>query len=146
MNTYFSHSEHQTEDIARAVFEQCNGEVSTILLYGELGAGKTAFVRGLVAAAGGDPQNVSSPTFVLMQEYAGRARVCHVDLYRLRPQEVVDFEPQIRELMEVDGIVAIEWADRLPTQYDGSITVRIEDQGGNERMLTVEFRPAVPVS
>ena len=136
--TYNSHSEQETEAIARDVLSLCNGTAKTILLIGDLGAGKTAFVRGLVAAAGGDPQNVSSPTFVLMQEYVGDITVCHVDLYRLRPEEVIDFEPQIHDLIDRGGIVAIEWADRLPASYDGAIEVRIEDQGEDDRLLTVE--------
>ena len=136
--TYNSHSEQETEAIARDVLSLCQGTAKTILLIGDLGAGKTAFVRGLVAATGGDPQDVSSPTFVLMQEYVGDMRVYHVDLYRLRPDEVIDFEPQIHDLIDRGGIVAIEWADRLPASYDGAIDVRIEDQGEDDRLLTVE--------
>jgi len=137
-DTYRSQSERTTEKIARDVLALRNGAAKIILLIGDLGAGKTAFVRGLVAATGGDPQEVSSPTFVLMQEYAGDLTVYHVDLYRLRPEEVVDFEPQIFDLIDRGGIVAIEWADRLPAPYDGAIEVRIEDQGEDDRLLTVE--------
>ena len=136
--TYISRSEEETETIARDVLSLCNGTAKTILLIGDLGAGKTAFVRGIVAAAGGDPQDVSSPTFVLMQEYAGDRMVYHVDLYRLRPEEVLDFEPQIHDLIDRGGIVAIEWADRLPAPYDRAIQVNIEDQGDDDRLLTVE--------
>ncbi len=136
--TYRTRSEEETEAIARIVLSLCNGTANTILLIGDLGAGKTAFVRGLVGATGGDPQDVSSPTFVLMQEYAGDMTVYHVDLYRLRPEEVVDFEPQIHDLIDRGGIVAIEWADRLPAPYDGALQVRIEDQGDDDRLLSVE--------
>ena len=136
--TYRTRSEEETEAIARVVLSLCNGTANTILLVGDLGAGKTAFVRGLVGATGGDPQDVSSPTFVLMQEYAGDMTVYHVDLYRLRPEEVVDFEPQIHDLIDRGGIVAIEWADRLPAPYDGALQVRIEDQGDDDRLLSVE--------
>jgi tRNA threonylcarbamoyladenosine biosynthesis protein TsaE len=138
--------EAETEAMAATVFRDVLGQsASTILLYGDLGAGKTAFVRGLVAATGGDPQEVSSPTFVLMQEYAGDLTVYHVDLYRLRPEEVLDFEPQIHDLIDRGGIVAIEWADRLSTPYDGAIEVHIEDQGEDDRLLTVE-RVTAPTS
>ena len=136
--TYRTRSVEETEAIARVVLSLCNGTANTILLIGDLGAGKTAFVRGLVGATGGDPQDVSSPTFVLMQEYAGDMTVYHVDLYRLRPEEVVDFEPQIHDLIDRGGIVAIEWADRLPAPYDGALQVRIEDQGDDDRLLSVE--------
>ena len=136
--TYRSQSEHETESIASDVLALCDGTATTILLVGDLGAGKTAFVRGLVGATGGDPHEVSSPTFVLMQEYTGDLTVYHVDLYRLRPEEVIDFEPQIYDLIERGGIVAIEWADRLPAPYDGAIQVNFEDQGDDERLLMVE--------
>ena len=136
--TYRTRSEEETEAIARVILSLCNGTANTILLVGDLGAGKTAFVRGLVGATGGDPQDVSSPTFVLMQEYAGDMTVYHVDLYRLRPEEVIDFEPQIHDLIDRGGIVAIEWADRLPAPYDGALQVRIEDLGDDDRLLSVE--------
>ena len=63
---------------------------SIVQLYGELGTGKTVFVRGLVEGVGGSPQEVTSPTFTLVQEYAGRVPVQHVDLYRIRLPEVDD--------------------------------------------------------
>jgi len=135
--------EAETEAMAATVFRDVLGQsAGTILLYGDLGAGKTAFVRGLVAATGGDPQDVSSPTFVLMQEYAGDLTVYHVDLYRLRTEEVLDFEPQIHDLIDRGGVVAIEWADRLPAPYAGAVQVRIDDQGDDDRLLTVERVPA----
>jgi tRNA threonylcarbamoyladenosine biosynthesis protein TsaE len=134
-----STGETETELVAATVYRDVlKAQPGTILLYGDLGAGKTAFVRGLVAATGGNPQDVSSPTFVLMQEYAGNITVYHVDLYRLRPEEVLDFEPQIHDLIDSGGVVAIEWADRLPVPYDGAIQVRIEDEGDDDRLLTVE--------
>ena len=137
--TYRSYSEIETEGIASGVLDQVCSGAATILLYGELGAGKTAFVRGLVGAVGGDVSAVSSPTFVLVQEYSGQRPIYHVDLYRLGPDEVIDFEPQLLELMEKDAIVAVEWADRLKHPYHGSIQVRIDDAGGDERVLNVEL-------
>ena len=139
MTTRFrTQSEQETEGIAATVYRDVLGGLAgSVLLYGDLGAGKTAFVRGLVAATGGDPQDVSSPTFVLMQEYAGDITVYHVDLYRLRPEEVLDFEPQIHDLIDRGGIVAIEWADRLPVPYDGAVQVHIEDRGDDDRLFTV---------
>ena len=133
-----SRSEEETEGIARDVLSLCHGTAKAILLIGDLGAGKTAFVRGLGGATGGDPHEVSSPTFVLMQEYTGDLTVYHVDLYRLRPEEVIDFEPQIYDLIERGGILAIEGADRLPARYDGAIQVSIEDQGDDDRLLSVD--------
>lgn len=113
-----------------------------VLLYGDLGAGKTAFVRGLVDGAGGCPDDVSSPTFVLMQEYAGRRLVHHVDLYRLKGDDVVDLEPLLDEMLAGNTLVAIEWADRLTSLPESAVYVRIADRGGDDREITVEGLPA----
>jgi tRNA threonylcarbamoyladenosine biosynthesis protein TsaE len=86
---------------------------TTVLLYGELGAGKTAFVRGLADGLGLDPDQVSSPTFTIVQEYRGsNIALQHVDLYRLNPTEVTDIA--LEDLAGANTIVAIEWAERLP--------------------------------
>jgi tRNA threonylcarbamoyladenosine biosynthesis protein TsaE len=107
-----------------------------VLLYGELGAGKTAFVRGLARGLGANPDDVSSPTFTLVQEYAGRrATLYHVDLYRLEPAEVDDLG--LEELVSGDGIVAIEWADRWRGRPDDVCEVRIEDIGGEQRRIAI---------
>ena len=133
-----SRSEEDTQRIARdlaASFEA--GVPVTVLLYGELGAGKTAFVRGLVEGAGGSPDDVSSPTFVLAQEYAGPRTVHHVDLYRLNVAGTAAFEPQLLELAAGNVIVAVEWADRLPEAPPDAIQVRIDDCGGDDRTVTI---------
>ena len=137
--THESHSEAETHRIARDLAASIDAGVSvTVLLYGELGAGKTAFVRGMVEGAGGSPDEVSSPTFVLAQEYAGRRTVHHVDLYRLNEAEATEFEHQLLELAEGDAIVAVEWADRLPSAPPGAISVRIGDRGGDDRSVTID--------
>jgi tRNA threonylcarbamoyladenosine biosynthesis protein TsaE len=111
-----------------------------VLLYGQLGAGKTAFVRGLAAGLGAPPDEVSSPTFTLVQEYAGaRLTLYHVDLYRLEPKEVEDLG--LEELVSSDGIVAIEWAERWAERPDDVIEVWIEDEGEEKRSIRVK-RPA----
>ena len=83
---------------------------SVLLLIGDLGAGKTALVRGLADGLGVPPDDVSSPTFTLMQEYrGGRLTLFHVDLYRLDdPREIDDLG-----LDEIggEGVMAIEWAE-----------------------------------
>jgi len=105
-----------------------------VLLYGELGAGKTAFVRGLAAGLGVDPDEVSSPTFTLVQEYAGRLPLFHVDLYRLAPGEVDDLG---LDALAAQGVLAIEWAERLPRADAGAIHVRLEHAGEDVRRVTV---------
>jgi tRNA threonylcarbamoyladenosine biosynthesis protein TsaE len=107
-----------------------------VLLYGELGAGKTAFVRGLAEGLGVDPAEVSSPTFTLIQEYrGGRLPLFHVDLYRLNdPREIEDLG--LDEVAD-DGVLAIEWAEKLPRQPANAIVVRIEHGDGDSRTITV---------
>jgi tRNA threonylcarbamoyladenosine biosynthesis protein TsaE len=105
-----------------------------VLLYGDLGAGKTAFVRGMARGIGANPDEVSSPTFTIVQEYAGRdVTLYHVDLYRLEPAEVEDLG--LDELVSADGIVAIEWAARWPSRPDDVYEVRIEDLGDERRRI-----------
>ncbi len=132
---YPSRSEADTIRIARQLVSELEGG-TTILLFGELGAGKTAFVRGVVEGAGGDPDDVSSPTFTLLQPYPGRLTVHHVDLYRVAPREVDELG--LDELATPLALVAIEWADRLPRVPARSITVHIEDRGADEREIRIE--------
>ncbi len=134
---YPSHSEADTARIARQLASELEGG-TTVLLFGELGAGKTAFVRGLVEGAGGDPGDVSSPTFTLLQPYPGRLTVQHVDLYRVDRREVDDLG--LDELATPLTIVAIEWADRLPREPDLAVAVSIEDRGADERQIRIEKR------
>ena len=110
---------------------------SAVLLYGDLGAGKTAFVRGLAEGLGIPGDDVSSPTFTLMQEYrGGRLPLFHVDLYRLNdPREIDDLG---LEEITADGIVAIEWADRMRDLPDGAVVVRIEHGDGSSRALHIQ--------
>ena len=107
-----------------------------VLLHGDLGSGKTAFVRGLASGLGIDPADVSSPTFVLIQHYRGRIPLTHVDLYRLDNAAAVD-DLGLEELAS-GGVLAVEWAERLPRPVEGSVIVRIEDTGGETRRITIE--------
>ena len=109
---------------------------STLLLSGELGAGKTAFVRGLAQGLGIDPSEVTSPTFTLVHEYrGGRLPLVHVDLYRLERAELDEIG--LDEDLAVKGVVAIEWPERLERQPAAAILVRIEDIGGDRRRIEV---------
>ncbi len=137
---HLSHSEEETAQIA-ARLAQGLPPGSVLLLYGELGAGKTAFVRGVVAGRGVSPDEVSSPTFTLIQEYGG-GRIFHVDLYRLGPEEVDDLG--LDELCDGDGLVCIEWADRLPRPLPGAVAVQIDDRGGETRAIVVSGETGAP--
>ena len=100
-------SEAQTAAAARRLAERLPAG-ALVLLFGDLGAGKTAFVRGLAGGLGIDPDEVSSPTFTLIQEYRGTRVLRHVDLYRLQGAEVDDLG--LDELTQDGAVVAIEWA------------------------------------
>jgi tRNA threonylcarbamoyladenosine biosynthesis protein TsaE len=106
-----------------------------LLLYGDLGAGKTAFTRGLARGLGASADEVTSPTFTLVQEYPGRLTLFHVDLYRLEEREVDDLG--LEELILGDGVVAIEWAERWRGRPDDVIEVRFEHAGEDRRRVTI---------
>ena len=108
-----------------------------VLLYGDLGAGKTAFVRGLARGLGANPDDVSSPTFTLVQEYAGpRLTLFHVDLYRLEPAEIDDLG--LEDLVSGNGVVAIEWAERWGRRPANVTEVRIEEAGEDRRRIRID--------
>jgi tRNA threonylcarbamoyladenosine biosynthesis protein TsaE len=112
-----------------------------VVLDGPLGAGKTAFVRGLAAGLGCDPSDVSSPTFTVIQEYAGPTTLQHVDLYRLTPAEVEELG--LDELMD-EAVLAVEWPDRWQRRPTGAAHVQIEVVDAETRRLTIT--PASPYS
>ena len=124
------------EDTVRAGrdFAAGIGAGEVVLLSGGLGAGKTAFVRGLVHGLGGDPGQVSSPTFTIIQEYEARVRVHHVDLYRLAPIEVDDLG--LDELMS-GTVLAIEWPERWTDPPPEAIHVSIEQGSADHRTITI---------
>ena len=109
---------------------------ATILLSGDLGAGKTAFVKGLAEGLGINGDEVTSPTFTLVHEYrGGRLPLIHVDLYRLATAELdeIGLDPDFAGT----GVVAVEWAERLERPILGAISVRIVDDGGDRRTMTI---------
>jgi len=107
---------------------------TVVLLHGELGAGKTAFVRGLAEGLGVSPDEVSSPTFTLVQEYRGRIPLYHVDLYRLASAEADDLG--LEELSQT-GVVAIEWAEKWARPAGRTVDIQLDDLGGSRRRLVI---------
>ena len=101
-----------------------------VLLTGELGAGKTTFVRG-VAQGTGSKAPVASPTFQLVRVYPGRLQLAHVDLYRIENSaELRDLG--LEELAE-QGAVVVEWGDRI--EVEGAALIHIEHLGGDRRLI-----------
>lgn len=132
MKTVRTSSEEETSEAGRAFAAELRvGDV--VLIGGPLGAGKTAFVRGMAEGLGADPEDVSSPTFTILQHYGGSPPLNHADLYRLTPAEVADLG---LEEMGLDGILAVEWPERWSSRPVDAIQVLIEDRGGTERLIT----------
>jgi len=133
-------SEEETADVARTLAATLTPG-AILLLTGQLGSGKTAFVRGLAAGLGIDPGEVSSPTFTLVHEYrGGRLTLYHADLYRLEKTTTEDLG--LEEKGVTNGVLAIEWPDRLTHNVPGATKVTIAIVDDTTRQLTVGERPA----
>jgi len=140
--TRTTRSESETAGIGREVATRlAAGDI--ILLYGDLGAGKTAFVRGLAEGLGVDRDEVSSPTFTIVQEYrGGRLTLFHVDLYRLNdPREIDDLG---LDEIAAGGVLAIEWADKMRRPAPGAILVTIAHGDSDSRTVTLTSPTAHP--
>ncbi|MEH1922178.1 tRNA (adenosine(37)-N6)-threonylcarbamoyltransferase complex ATPase subunit type 1 TsaE [Nostoc sp.] len=115
---------------------------SVILLEGDLGAGKTTLVQGIGKGLG-IVEPIVSPTFTVINEYTeGRLPLYHLDLYRLEPQEVtaLNLESYWEGVEFIPGIVAIEWAERLPYKPDSYLSVSLTyGDGGTRQVELVPF-------
>jgi tRNA threonylcarbamoyladenosine biosynthesis protein TsaE len=132
--TILTNSEEETSAAGERLAARL-GAGDVLLLHGDLGAGKTAFVRGVARGLGAVPEDVSSPTFTLIQEYRGRLTLYHVDLYRLQPIEVADLG--LDELVSGDAVVAIEWAERWNERPADAWEVRFGYAGETRRRIDV---------
>ena len=138
MQVHVTHSEGETGALGRQLARRLSaGDV--VLLDGPLGAGKTAFVRGLAEGLGASPDDVSSPTFTLVQFYRGRPSLQHVDLYRLTPAEVDDLA--LEDLLE-EAVMAIEWPDRW--RHPPANPVRVSISVIDEHSRRVEISDETP--
>jgi tRNA threonylcarbamoyladenosine biosynthesis protein TsaE len=109
-----------------------------VALVGELGAGKTQFIKGLAAGAGiGNPTYISSPSFTLINEYPGKIPLYHVDLFRLEREKEAE-ELGLEEYFQSGGITAIEWADKIPSLLPKEILrIHIRYTGKHNRSLEI---------
>jgi tRNA threonylcarbamoyladenosine biosynthesis protein TsaE len=131
-----TNSEAETASVGRDLASTLSAG-AIVLLQGDLGAGKTAFVRGIAEGLGIPPAEVSSPTFTLIQEYrGGRLPLLHVDLYRLRSIEVDDLG--LDELTLGNAVTAIEWPERLPRPFEGALTVHLEHRDDDQRLIRID--------
>lgn len=117
LRSWNTDGESETLALGRQVAAEL-GPSETVLLLGDLGAGKTVFVRGLATGLGIDPDEIRSPTFGLVHEHSGTtADLLHLDLYRLEPHDFASIG--IEDLLAREAVKAIEWAERLPAESRG---------------------------
>lgn len=111
-----------------------------VALIGELGSGKTQFIKGLASGAGVKKSKISSPSFILINEYSGRIPFYHIDLYRINEEREAG-ELGLEEYFESEGITAIEWADKIPSLLPRDLLmVRINYEGKNSRTIEITGR------
>jgi tRNA threonylcarbamoyladenosine biosynthesis protein TsaE len=132
---HISQSEEETEALGRALAARLEpGDV--VLLSGNLGSGKTTFVRGMAEGIGVASREVSSPTFTLVHEYrGGRVPLFHADLYRL---ERVALDELGLEELRGEGVLVIEWPDRLDYKVQAATTVRLHWVSETARRIHIE--------
>ena len=132
-------SPEQTRELGRRIGERCGGG-ELIALIGELGSGKTQLAKGLAAGLGVDrPDQLTSPTFVIVNEYPGRLTLYHIDAYRLNgPGELEALGAD--DLLAAGSVVAIEWADRVESWLPPeALIIRLEITGTQQRRLTMAW-------
>ena len=136
MQTYISRSEAETEAIGEKFAAHLAGG-AVVAMYGDLGAGKTAFVRGMARGMGLDCR-VSSPTFTIVNEYEGERELIHFDMYRLESSDEL-FEIGWEDYLARGAVCAVEWSEKVEDAFFGDeIVVRIDKLGDNERRITIE--------
>ena len=109
---------------------------AVVALFGELGAGKTAFTRGLAAGLG-ISMSISSPTFTIVNEYPGEVPLFHFDMYRL-DNELELFDIGWDDYLDRGGVCAVEWSEKVPGAFSpDTIAVKIKSLGGDMRRLEI---------
>ena len=135
MAVYHSKSESETEAIGAAFARELPGG-TVVAMYGELGAGKTAFVRGMARGMGIDCR-VSSPTFTIVNEYIGERELIHFDMYRLSSADEL-FDIGWEDYLARGAVCAVEWSENVSDAFFGDeIVVRIDKLGEDERLITI---------
>ncbi len=139
MKIFETNSYEETQKIAADFADTLKGG-EVIAMYGDLGAGKTAFTQGLAKALG-IKQHVTSPTFTIVNEYEGRLMLYHFDVYRIADPEEM-YEIGYDEYIESDGVCIIEWAelieDILPDEYIKVTILKNDEKGDNYRTVSFE--------
>ena len=139
MKQYESFSYDDTQVIAKEIADTLKGG-EFIAMYGDLGAGKTAFVQGLAKALG-ITNHVTSPTFTIVNEYEGRLPLYHFDVYRIAdPDEM--YEIGYDDYIDSDGVCVVEWAELIeelfPDKYYKLTILKDEEKGFDYRKIILE--------
>lgn len=135
---FISLSAEDTELIGEAVGRAVSPG-TVLALYGDLGAGKTAFTRGLARGMGLDAR-VSSPTFTVVNEYMGKLPLFHFDMYRLGSADEL-FDIGWEDYLERGGVCAVEWSENVEQAFEpGTVRIRIEKDAENalRRVISIE--------
>ena len=135
--TFVSSSEKETEALGARLARSLPDGGAVIAMYGELGAGKTAFIRGLGAGLG-VTEAVVSPTFTIVNEHVGRRELFHFDMYRLGSADEL-FDIGWEDYLNRGAVCAVEWSENVQDAFFGDeYVVRIEKLGDSERKITIE--------
>ena len=136
MAEFITHSEQETEDLGARLSSGLPGG-TVVAMYGDLGAGKTAFVRGMARGMGLNCR-VSSPTFTIVNEYLGPRDLIHFDLYRLSGADEL-FDIGWEDYLNRGAVCAVEWSENVEDAFFGDeVRVTIEKLSDNERKITIE--------
>ena len=135
MQTFISRSEAETEAIGEQ-FAKSLADGTVVAMYGDLGAGKTAFVRGMARGMGLSCR-VSSPTFTIVNEYEGERELIHFDMYRLNDADEL-FDIGWEDYLARGAVCAVEWSEKIEDAFYGDeLVLRIDKLGDNERKITI---------
>ena len=136
MPTFYTKNESETEDLGGRLARQLP-DGAVVAMYGDLGAGKTAFVRGMARGMGLNCR-VSSPTFTIVNEYLGELDLIHFDMYRLSGADEL-FDIGWEDYLRRGAVCAVDWSEKVRDAFFGDeVTVTIEKLGETERKITIE--------
>ena len=137
MMKFYTASPQETEELGRRLGAQLKPG-AIIAYYGDLGAGKTAFTRGLARGLGiQDP--ITSPTYTIVNEYEGRIPLFHFDMYRLSCSDEL-FDIGWEDYLSRSGVIAVEWSERVEDALEGALTIQIRKDPDRDdgRIITIE--------
>ena len=133
---YYTNSDKETEAVGEA-FGRSVPDGTVVAMYGDLGAGKTAFVRGMARGMGID-ERVSSPTFTIVNEYLGERTLIHFDMYRLGSADEL-FDIGWEDYISRGAVCAVEWSENVEEAFYGDeIRLTIEKTSDTSRKITIE--------